>query len=83
LTDRELILIREEARQGREDRYGGIWDYIPLQKIVKMSLREKGNDLLALSIQLPEGDSLECVYKASAGQEISRFLEQYQELIVG
>ena len=83
LTDRELILIREEVRLGREDRYGGIWDYIPLQKIVKMSVRERGNDLLVLSIQLSEGENLECVYKACAGQEISRFLEQYQELIVG
>jgi hypothetical protein len=41
LTDHELILIREAVKQGDVGKYGGVWDYIPLKKIVSLSLREK------------------------------------------
>ena len=37
LTDCELVTIREEQRPGK-DRYGGVWTYIPLKKIVALSL---------------------------------------------
>jgi hypothetical protein len=70
LTDRELIIIREEAWHGGKERYGGIWDYIPLNKIVALSLSE--NDLLKLSIQLPAGERLECLFRASAKSEVEQ-----------
>jgi hypothetical protein len=80
LTDRELIIIREEARQSGVDRYGGIWDYIPLNKIVTLSLSEKNGDLLALSIQLPESVRLESLFQASAKREVEQLLERFREL---
>lgn len=80
LTDRELILIREEAWRGGEDRYGGIWDYVPLTKIVALSLSEKGGDLLTLSVRLPEGEHLECLFQASAKREVDQLLERFREL---
>ena len=43
LTDRELIIIREEKPQRSADRYGGIWDFIPLNKIVSLSLNGGDN----------------------------------------
>lgn len=80
LTDRELIMIREEGRQRGNDRYGGIWDYIPLNKIEAISLTEKNNNLLALSIQLPQGACLESLFQASAKQELDRLMDQFEEL---
>jgi hypothetical protein len=58
LTDRELILIREERRRSGEDRYGGIWSYVPLNKVVALSLIAEGGNLLRLSIQRPKGPVL-------------------------
>jgi hypothetical protein len=79
LTDRELIIIREEARRIGAERYGGIWDYIPLNKIVTLSLSEKDNNLLSLSIRLPENACLEFLFLASAKQEINQLLDKFRE----
>ena len=54
LTDCELIAIREEEKACGAGRYGGIWDYLPLNKIRNVSLRERDGGLLALSVELPE-----------------------------
>ena len=83
LTDRELILIREEVRKSGEDKYGGIWDYIPLNKIVTLSLSGKDSNLLVLSIQLPESARLEYLFQASAKREIDQLLERFRELTTG
>ncbi len=83
LTDGELILIREEVRQSGDDRYGGIWDYIPLNKIVNLSLSEKDKDLLLLSVHLAENTRLECLFQASAKGEIDQLLERFGELSEG
>jgi hypothetical protein len=48
LTDRELIMIREEAVQGRKDKYGGTWDYNPLNKITALTLNTKDDNMLTL-----------------------------------
>jgi hypothetical protein len=80
LTDRELIMIREEARQSGDDRYGGIWNYIPLNKIVTLTLGEKDSSLLILSIQLPEKERLEYLYQPSAKQDLNQFLARFREL---
>lgn len=80
LTDGELITIREERRRGGEDRYGGVWDYIPLNKIIALSVSEKGNNLLGLSIQLPESACLDYLFQASAKQELEQLLDRVKEL---
>lgn len=83
LTDREIILIREELRQRGGDKYGGIWDYLPLRKIVKLSLQEKDGNVLVLSIQMAGGESLECLYDASKEREIHQFMDGFQAMTVG
>ena len=83
LTDRELILIREEERHGGEDKYGGIWDYVPLNKISRLSSREKDSNLLVLSIELPESVRLEYLFQASAKGEIDQMLDRFRELTGG
>ncbi len=80
LTDCEPIFIREEERHGREDKYGGIWDYIPLSKIRTISLKERNGSLMVLSVELPENVLLDYVFKATAKREIDRMLERFGEL---
>lgn len=82
LTDRELIVIREEATQRREDRYGGIWDYIPLGKIESLSISERTDTLLALTIQLPEEDYLELLFEVPARAEIQGVVDRYSALAI-
>jgi len=80
LTDRELIMIQEELLQDRDDKYGGIWDYIPLNKIATLSASQKDNNLLALSIQLLTNERLEFLFQVSMQAEIDQLLEQFRKL---
>jgi hypothetical protein len=77
LTDKELIMIREETRQSDNSRYGGIWDFIPLQKITSISLRRKDRDVLGI-INLPENEQ---EYSNSSWNKIWKFLSQFAEPI--
>jgi hypothetical protein len=81
LTDGELITIREEVGWGGKERYGGVWDYVPVDKIVSLSLSEKGSSLLNLSIQLPEGARLDSLFQASARQDLEQLLDHVKKLI--
>ncbi len=83
LTDRELIMIREEYRPRGDDVYGGIWNFIHLNKIEALSLRDKGRGILEMTIQLPNQNKLEYLYQAAAKQEINRLLECFTELAKG
>lgn len=81
LTDRELIVIREDEPQNRTvGRYGGLWNYIPLNKIASLTLNGKNDDLLILSIQLPESIRLEYLFQASAKHELDQLLDRFNEL---
>ena len=80
LTDRELITVREEERRSANDKYGGIWDYIPLGKIVELTLSQRDGRLFELSIQLPDGAPLEYLYQASAERELNQLLDRFREL---
>ena len=82
LTDRELIMIREEKLRNRGFKYGGVWDFIPLKKILTLSLAEKNDNLLALTVHLTEGDYLEFVFQASKQKEIHRLQYRFQELMI-
>jgi hypothetical protein len=80
LTDLELIIIREDARWSEEVNYGGIWDYIPLNKIASLSLSKKGSNLLVLSVHLPDNTRLDFVFQASAKPEINALLDEFERL---
>lgn len=60
LTDKEVILIAEDKRSPAKKgkRYGGVWQYIPLQKIDSVSIKQhsEGMSLLSLKI-IPEAYS--------------------------
>ena len=80
LTDRELILIREEILQGRDDKYGGIWEYIPLSKIADLSISIKSEHLLVLSVTLRTNERLECVFQASRNHEVDKLLNAFKAM---
>ncbi len=77
LTDQELILIREEDNPRVIGEYGKIWTYIPLKKIIDLSLDHADGDFLKLSIQPSEGVRIENLYQASAKQEIRQLLSRF------
>jgi hypothetical protein len=83
LTNRELILIREEDNQKFLAEYGKVWDYIRLKKIVNMSLCGEDGNLLKLSIQLAEGNRIENLYQTSAKQEVNQLLSQFASITAG
>lgn len=82
LTDRELITIREEVLQGREDKYGGIWEYIPLNKISSLTLSRKNGNMLSLSIQLPDNECFECLFQDSMESEVDQLMVRFHSLTV-
>lgn len=72
LTDKELILVQDGVgkRWGRDVRYGGTWNYIPLDKITSVSCVEAQTGLLTMSIQLPGDDPIDSLFSASNRQDV-------------
>jgi hypothetical protein len=80
LTDRELILIRDEAHRLGEAHYGGVWDYLPLRRVADLSLDEMSGDLLRLTIRLAGEMRLECVFEQVSRPEIEMLLVRFAEV---
>jgi len=80
LTDREIIVIREEEKTRADAKYSGIWDYFPLSRVLSLSQAGTSDGVQTLSIHLPEGDSFEILFQATASQEIATFVEQFDSL---
>jgi len=81
LTDRELIIIRDDINSPMgfdESRYGGVWDYIPLDKITAVTLIDRMDGRLALSIHLPQNGCIESLFTAAKRTEIERLLNQLE-----
>ena len=79
LTDWELILIREERVANDKGKYGGTWDFIPLSKIEKLSLKEDDSELFRFSIQISGNDFLEVPFQASAKGEVSQLMASFEK----
>ncbi|MBE7555710.1 MAG: hypothetical protein HS126_32065 [Anaerolineales bacterium] len=82
LTDRELILIKEDPEKGPDNgpRYGGIWTYIPLNKITAVSLGERDPNTLTLSIYLPENDEVSSIFARANRPELEQFVSRLEEM---
>ncbi len=79
LTNQELILIRDDAeRWTRDTSYGGIWSYIPLQKITAVALSEAENDTLSLEIQMPANDKIGALFSVANKPEVTSLFSQFQ-----
>jgi len=82
VTDRELILIRDVER-GRKatDRYGGVWQYMPLHRLDSVNLSEAPNDRLTLSIHCQPGRTIEKLFESSSKPELETLCSRLQSLI--
>jgi hypothetical protein len=82
LTERELIIIRDDpdSPQYRDNtRYGGVWDYIPLNKIERIAWQDRDSEVLTVRLELPHGDRVESLFAADRRSEVERFLNQVIE----
>ena len=84
LADAELIIIRDDEdspawKQGI--RHGGVWMYLPLDKITSVSLASKNASVLTLTIELPHGDRVESLFAVAQWREVDRFLNQLVEWV--
>ena len=79
LTDTEWIIIRDDEHSpigsGRV-RHGGVWNYVPLDRISAVALNPRPDGRLTLTIQLPHGDQLDSVFAASQRSELTTFFDQ-------
>jgi hypothetical protein len=80
LTDRELIMISEEVRHAGDDRYGGMWEYIPLNKISGLFVHDVSDNMLSLLIQLPHEIHLEFLYQISAREDLNKLLFHFKKM---
>lgn len=86
LTDRELIVIQDDERskENRGKRYGGRWQYVALSHISGVSLLERAEDLLILSLTLcPGGRQLEIIFAASRKQAVAQLQDELENLKSG
>jgi hypothetical protein len=82
LTDSEWISICDDERAPAWHdgiRHGGVWTYVPLNKIAAASLAMRRDGLLAVTIHLPHGDSLESVFAADHRHEVDQLLTDLSE----
>jgi hypothetical protein len=77
LTDKELILIREELKRWWSvgPNYGGIWQYVPLSRISSMQVRPQGDELVALSITLQGGQEMETLFAAAHRDKLQHLID--------
>jgi len=80
LTDRELITIREILYKGDRERYGGIWDYLPLDRIERLSVAGEEDGLVALSIHLPGESRIQLQYEPAARDGLDALVGKFSEL---
>lgn len=83
LTSHELILIEDigRGRKAHESQYGGIWQYIPLQRIQSATWSETGDDCLTLSLTVAPHQTIEKIFSAGAQAELRQCCVQLQEII--
>lgn len=83
LTDRELILIRnaDKTHESQADRYGGVWQFIPLHRLDSVGLSEAGQGRLALSVRHQPGETIERLFEASHRAELEQLCARLQTLI--
>jgi hypothetical protein len=80
LTERELISIREVVYPGDQERYGGVWDYIPLARIAGLSITANGRGLVTLAIQLPGQTRFDLLFEPSVRDDLDALAAKFFEI---
>jgi hypothetical protein len=82
LTDRELIIISEESGSLWQSfgaiKYGGIWQYVPLERISAASIVTRDDGLLALSVRLKHDDRLEMLFSTDNREILDSLVDRLQ-----
>jgi len=83
LTERVLIIIKDTGSGGTNGnrRFGGIWLFIPLEKINSGSIIEKDDDLLELSLSMSADEHIETLFSISRKPEVERLMKNLNALI--
>lgn len=79
LTDQELILISEDNHHTHDDRYGGIWDYIPLAKIRNVGFNENNDGLISLSVSLQNDQRIESYFLQTLRPELQILVNFFEK----
>ena len=79
LTDRELILIRDDRHRDGRESYGGIWTYVPLCKIKELILENEAGGGVSLVVRLAGGDCLRSRFSATNREELRRLEKAFVE----
>lgn len=79
VTERELILIREDLLQSRKDKYGSTRTFIPLDKIHSISISRRTGNPLALCIQLINQECFECLFDPSLENKVEELATRTRE----
>lgn len=82
LTDRELIVIKDDDSFKKVNiiRYGGIWSYIPFQRITHLTLTEtlqKNDHYLTLEISLLHGEVIRSLFSPDHRLELDSLINEY------
>jgi hypothetical protein len=74
LTDKELIVIKEDDRSKGRLTYGGIWNYIPLAQIISCAINYNEKDqCLTLALKITSGESVNLTYDFPQENTIKQF----------
>lgn len=80
LTDKELIIIKENDRCKGGFTYGGIWSYIPLAQISGLGITSNNekDQCLALALKLSSGESIILEYDLTQLDALKRFRDVFR-----
>ncbi len=72
ITDQELILIRDDEHENRKEKYGAIWQVIPLSKIRSVDQTDQENGLLKLILHLSDGTQIDTLFLPQMKERIEK-----------
>jgi hypothetical protein len=81
LTNKELVMIREDPSLGSKDAAGSVCNFVPVTKIESLSMEKKNGKLLLVTIRLSNGELFEPLFDISLEKEVDEFLARTREFI--
>ncbi|EIV99520.1 LOW QUALITY PROTEIN: hypothetical protein ThesiDRAFT1_0499 [Thermoanaerobacter siderophilus SR4] len=80
-TNKELIILQEEnAKSIKDVKYGGIWIYIPVHKILNAYIDEEETGFLNLSINVSGSNVFKSRFEFSQKEKVERLVEQINKI---
>ncbi|MGI1690793.1 hypothetical protein [Thermoanaerobacter uzonensis] len=80
-TNKELIILQEEnAKSIKDAKYGGIWIYIPIHKILNAYIDEEETKFLNLSINVSGSNVFKSRFESSQKEKVEGLIEQINKI---